>query len=180
MKAKIVTITGATCSGKTTLINKLIKTNKQLVKPTQFTTRPPRQNDPTDRDNYNFISKDQFLTKINNKELAEYCVYDSNYYGICVKSLTKAKIDNKTTIFAITYDGIQCLKKYDVLKLLLLPEKPLLPNQYFPSEIERYEHFTRDLQHWAEFDAIIVNKNNKLEQTLLTAQNYIKSFIANV
>lgn len=75
----IVTVTGYTCSGKSTLEKALnAKGFKSII---STTTRQPRAGE-VDGVHYRFVSKDYFLDSLIGEEFIEHVDFDSNYYGV--------------------------------------------------------------------------------------------------
>ena len=64
---KIILITAPSGSGKTSIVNHLMKKFPQLAFSVSATTRHPRKNEK-DGKHYYFISEEEFRKKIHNKE----------------------------------------------------------------------------------------------------------------
>lgn len=84
----VICITGVSWSGKTTIVDNLISTGK-LHKPINFSTRSERND--LEKDDYVFITKCQFETKIRNWDFCQFTFYNWNYYGISKYSFAKDK-----------------------------------------------------------------------------------------
>jgi guanylate kinase len=61
-------------------------------KPLQFTTRKPR--DDKELDDYVFLTKEQFIRKLDNGDFIEHIVYNGEYYAI-----TKYFDTSKSNVF---------------------------------------------------------------------------------
>ncbi|MGN6249052.1 MAG: guanylate kinase, partial [Ginsengibacter sp.] len=68
---KIILITAPSGSGKTSIVNHLMKKFPQLAFSVSATTRQPRDNEK-DGKHYYFISEEEFREKIHNKEFLEW------------------------------------------------------------------------------------------------------------
>jgi guanylate kinase len=79
---KRIIICGPTCSGKTILRERLEQ--KGFSFDVSYTTRGKRPNE-IDGIHYNFISKEEFQSSINNNVFYEWVKYDDNYYGTGLK-----------------------------------------------------------------------------------------------
>lgn len=105
----ILILVGRTCSGKDTVVNKLIKKHgfKKLI---TYTSRPKRKCEK-DGVTYHYISEDDFKQKINEGFFAEWKTYDTEfgiwYYGTALEDLEKS--DDKTVII-LTPDGYRDVK----------------------------------------------------------------------
>lgn len=94
----MVIILGKTCSGKDTIVNKLCNEYgyKKII---TYTTRPMRDGEINGK-TYHFITKEEFLEKINNKFFLEYKKYNTTqgewYYGCSFEDINNA--DEKSVI----------------------------------------------------------------------------------
>lgn len=102
-------IIGATCSGKTKIVDELVKRGYNKI--VTYTTRPKRDGEVDGKD-YHFVSEDYFLSKVRNNFFAEYKEYDTAfgkwYYGVSYDS-----IENSTEkdIIILTPSGVTDLKQ---------------------------------------------------------------------
>ncbi len=86
----MLVVIGPSASGKTQIVNQLIK-NYHMQKMVTYTTRKMRINE-IDGVDYHFISQDDFINKINNNFFLEYVFYNNSYYGTAKNELTKNKV----------------------------------------------------------------------------------------
>ena len=82
-KGLMVVISGPAGSGKGTVNGHLLKRD-DFVYSVSATTRAPRPKE-IDGVNYHFISKDEFLSRINSGGMLEYTEYCGNFYGTPLK-----------------------------------------------------------------------------------------------
>ena len=104
-------------AGKTSLSKKIKKEIKNFEISVSHTTRKPRKDEINGKD-YHFISKEEFLKKINNNEFYEYAKIYDNYYGTSKKAVNDLLEKNKNIIFDIDWQGTQQLVKFSNLKFL--------------------------------------------------------------
>jgi len=83
-------IVGPSATGKTVIVSHLQKISN-LKKLVTYTTRNKREGEVNDVD-YHFISKEEFINKIDNGFFFEYVCYHENYYGTALSDLTKDKV----------------------------------------------------------------------------------------
>lgn len=107
----MIVILGKTCSGKDTIVSKLVEkyNYKRII---SYTTRPMRQNEIQDK-TYHFISKEEFLSKIDSDFFLEYKKYktiDGDWYYGSAKEDYKSSDNN--TIIILTPDGLRDLKRW--------------------------------------------------------------------
>lgn len=97
-------IIGKTCSGKTAIVDKLVE--RGFKKVVTYTSRPKRKGEIDGKD-YHFISKEEFLQKIDEFFFMEYKVYQTTsgewYYGTSLDSLENT--DDGDYIIILTPDG---------------------------------------------------------------------------
>lgn len=82
----LIVITGPSGVGKTTVIKSLLKVDPDLHYSTSITSRKPRPGELGKID-YKFISKEDFLKKIENDEFVEWSEVYGKYYGRLRKDL---------------------------------------------------------------------------------------------
>ena len=106
----IFTITGASGSGKTSLVRELMKQypgryNKIIT----TTTRKPRSGELDGRD-YHFISKEWFLRELQQGKFIEHVVFGGNYYGIHNKDINAAFHSDSHSIVIVERKGAFALQ----------------------------------------------------------------------
>lgn len=161
-KNTLLTITGPTCSGKSTLEN-LLRTKYGTQKIVSFTTRKPRAGEK-DRVDYYFIPKGTVEDYEIEGKIAEHVVFGDNDYGILGSELEE-KLYAGPTVVVVEPNGVNQLAKYcraNNLKhrALFITNEPLvlaarflrrfkdddkaLPLDYAP----RLIHMIQDEQKW--------------------------------
>ena len=103
-----IIIFGKTASGKSRIVNELVKRGYKKIVTT--TTRPARK-DEVDGGDYNFISEEEFEQLINTRYFAEWKKYDTAegvwYYGSPLDEISRS--DNKSIVI-LTPDGYRDIK----------------------------------------------------------------------
>ena len=154
--------------GKTTLTKKIQQKNHSFKISVSHTTRTPRSNE-IDGVDYFFVSKLKFKELIDKKKFYEYAKIFDNYYGTLKENVDQSILKNDI-IFDIDWQGTKQLSKFknlNLIKIYLITEnkeelkKRLINrNQNTADEIEkRFKSFDKDIQHWNDYDYIIINKN---------------------
>ncbi len=105
----IIVLIGESASGKSTIEKMIVK--KGFNKIVSYTTRPIRPNE-TDGVDYHYISKEEFLNKLQNGFFAEYTIYNSWYYGIAIPD---CKDDS---VVVVEPHGFRQLKKIERLNII--------------------------------------------------------------
>lgn len=120
-KGKFIVISGPSGVGKGTICNKLFKELNAWYS-VSTTTRSPREGE-VDGVNYFFITKEEFLKKIEAGEFLEYNYYNENYYGTS-KKIVLEKMDQGVNVFSeIDVNGARNIKKIfpDALLIYIAP-----------------------------------------------------------
>ena len=86
----MIVLTGASASGKTVTALDLQKRHN-LVKAITTTTREKRVGE-TDGVEYFFVTKEEFLKRLNENKFVEHSVYNGNYYGCGIDQVSDNKI----------------------------------------------------------------------------------------
>ena len=111
----MIVLTGASASGKTVTALDLQKRHG-LVKAITTTTREKRVGE-TDGVEYFFISKEEFLKRLEENKFVEHSIYNGNYYGCGVDQVS----DNK--IVVLDPNGLHAflkLKDKNIVSFLLI------------------------------------------------------------
>jgi guanylate kinase len=98
----VVTLTGPSCSGKSTLERRLREQGFEAIIST--TTRPRRVGE-ADGENYFFVNGYKFRTMIQAGELAEHVEFGGNLYGASVAEFERVFSMNKPVVIVVEPDG---------------------------------------------------------------------------
>ena len=168
--------------GKTTLTKKIQQKYPSFKISVSNTTRTPRSNE-VDGIDYHFVSKDKFMSLVNQEKFYEYAKIFENYYGTLKKNVDDTIIKNDI-IFDIDWQGTKQLSKFKNLNLIKiylitknkkeLKNRLIKRNQNTSKEVEkRFKSFDDDIKHWNDYDYIIINDN--LEVCFKQIENIIFS-----
>ncbi len=102
-ETKVILLTWPSGSGKSSIVERL-KQEYNIIQPIQFTTRQPRND--KELDTYCFLSKEQFLIKLENGDFSEFTYYNWHWYWI------SAHFKSGTNIVIVEPVGFASLKKY--------------------------------------------------------------------
>lgn len=97
-------ITAPSGSGKTTVGRAIFGQNNELK---SFTTRKMREGE-TEID-YIFLSQDEFNERLADGNLAEFTIYDENYYGITTDEMQN-KLTKSDCFVVVDYNGMRQIK----------------------------------------------------------------------
>lgn len=122
---KIILITAPSGSGKTSIVNHLMKKFPQLAFSVSATTREPRKNEINGH-HYYFINENEFREKIHNKEFLEWeMVYEGKYYGTLKSDIERIWKQNKVPVLDIDVQGaIHVQQQYPVNTIAIFIQAP--------------------------------------------------------
>lgn len=162
----IIVISAPSGAGKTTLINKLLKTEDDFMFSISTTTRPKRW-DEVDGINYHFVSKDDFCRMINDDDFVEWAEVYGNYYGTTKKEVDRIRSSGKIPLFDVDIQGSMNLKnqlKEGVFIFIIPPSRDVLEKRLVGRETENNEQLDlrlknayKEIAEYVNFDYVIVN-----------------------
>ena len=164
----LLVISSPSGAGKTTLAH-LLAQQEKLEFSVSYTTRAPRAGEREGID-YKFVTEDEFSRMIDRGEFAEWAVVHGNRYGTAVHTVNRALDDGKDYLFDIDYQGGEQIRRQwpqeSVLVFILPPSMAELERRLrrratdSPEAIERrLAMATRELEHFGEYDYLVVNDN---------------------
>ena len=186
-KGKLIVFSAPSGSGKTTLVHYLLKKVLHLSFSISATSRKPRENEIDGKD-YFFLSKENFISKINNGKFLEYEeVYDGIFYGTLLDEVEKKWEKGKHVIFDIdVVGGINIKKLFPERTLAIFVKPPSIESleerlnnrgDDSPEEInQRIEKAKKEMEYSSQFDKVILN--DKLEESKRIAFEYVDKFLS--
>jgi guanylate kinase len=122
---KIILITAPSGSGKTSVVNYLMKKFTSLAFSVSATTREPRKNEKNGQDYY-FITEEEFRAKIQKKEFLEWeMVYEGKYYGTLKSDMERIWNENKIPVLDIDVQGaIHVQQQYPINTISIFIQPP--------------------------------------------------------
>tara|TARA_B100000424_G_scaffold102023_1_gene76760 strand:- start:40 stop:606 length:567 start_codon:yes stop_codon:yes gene_type:complete len=183
--SKFIVIAAPSGSGKTTIVNKLIKEKDlDLHFSVSATSRYPRKNE-VNGENYFFITKEEFVKKVSNNEFIEWEeVYKGVFYGTLISELENAK--EKNLIFDIdVIGGLNIKRKFKDQSLTIFIKPPSIDelekrlkkrNSETDSSIKiRIDKAKNEILLADKFDYIV--ENDILEKSYREVFNLVNNFI---
>lgn len=105
----ILVLFGPSGCGKSTVGDLLLKDDK-FSKLITDTTRLPRKGE-IDKKDYNFRTKEEFLSDIKSGKYLEYAEYSENYYGSRIESFNNMLEQKKHIVIIMDINGVKRIKK---------------------------------------------------------------------
>ena len=165
MKHSLVVVSGPSGVGKGTIVKTLVKRREDVVESVSCTTRAPREGARHGWE-YFFLSKEEFLKRVDEGDFLEYDEHFGNYYGT-PKSFVKEMLESKSVILEIDVVGaLNAKKAFPDCKLVMivppsleeLKRRLIGRNSETEEEIEkRLSRLEYELSKKDEYDFVIVN-----------------------
>ena len=112
VSGKLVIFCAPSGSGKTTIVQHLIKNNSNLGFSISATTRPKREGIEEHGKHYYFLTAEDFKQRIEREELAEWEeVYEGTIYGTLKSEIERLWEKGKTVLFDVDVKGGLNLKR---------------------------------------------------------------------
>lgn len=185
---KIILITAPSGSGKTSVVNHLMKKFPELSFSVSATTRQPRNGEKNGVDYY-FISEPEFREKIHNKEFLEWeMVYEGKYYGTLKSDIERIWKENKIPVLDIDVQGaIHVQQQYPVNTIAIFIQPPsieelkrrlkLRGSETDQSLRTRLNKSGYEMTFKEHFENIIINEN--FEKACKEADKIVGDFLNN-
>lgn len=118
-RPKVYVLVGPSGSGKSMLMDMVLKWNPEFCTVKTLTTRSPRKEAEP---NYEFVSEQEFQEMIDREELLEWSVYAGHFYGTAKYAISNVLASGKFVIKALDAEGARQVKMYypDNCKLLFV------------------------------------------------------------
>jgi len=186
MNGKLVIISAPSGAGKTTIVNHLLKEDLGLEFSVSATTRKPRGKEVNGKEYY-FISADDFKSKINKGEFAEWEeVYKDQFYGTLKSEIERIWSDNRHVVFDVDAKGGISLKniyRHQAISIFIMPPSVQeLEKRLIRRATERIENISIRIEKAREemnladmFDHIIINSD--LDRAQKEVYEIVKSFL---
>ena len=168
----LIIISSPSGAGKTTICKELLNKDKNIKISISDTTRVPRDDEVNGKD-YNFVSEEDFKSKIKNGEYVEYANVFGNFYGSLHSNVIELSKKNYDIIFDIDWQGAQQLKKSgykNIISFFIIPPsrnviyerllaRALISGDNKEAINRRMSFYDTEVSHQNEYSHIIVNDN---------------------
>jgi len=167
-KPAVFIISAPSGSGKSTLVSRLMRDVPRLVFSVSYTTRAPRGAEK-DGENYHFIAREEFETRIGRDEFLEYAQVFGNYYGTHQSVIDQAAAAGADVVLDIDVQGAGQLRQRvpDAVTIFVLaPSRQVLETRLrsrgedSDAVIERrLKDAAREIERYHQYDYVLVNDN---------------------
>ncbi len=178
----LIVISSPSGCGKGTVIKELLNVNKNLWLSVSCTSREKRVGE-VDGVDYYFLSKDEFLNRIDNNEMLEYAEYVGNYYGTPKDKIKEKLDDGKDVILEIEIQGALKIKEMlpETIFIFILPPsmqelKKRLTGRGTENEDKinkRFKQAYTEINEYSKYNYVVVN--DKIKNATLKINSIITS-----
>lgn len=169
-------------SGKSTLVSRLLASDPGLRFSVSYTTRNQRGNEKPG-ENYIYISRKEFLERIERNEFLEYADVFGNFYGTNRKNLELAATEGKDLILDIDVKGARQLKDKipaAVSIFILAPSRDILEQRLRSRSEDSQEVIQRrlrdaaeEIRNYKQYDYVLVN--HQVEESVATLAAIVRA-----
>lgn len=168
-KGEFIIISGTTCAGKGTVIEKMLAKDKNLALSISYTSRAKRDGE-VDGVDYHFISRDEFEKRIQKGEFLEYAkVRYGEYFGTAKKDVQKLLETGKDVILEIDVQGAQQIKEMFPETILIFIMAPSMNEvkrrikargkETKEQILDRFITAYREINEIPKYNYVVVNDN---------------------
>lgn len=193
----VLVISAPSGAGKTTLINRLLKSDESFLFSVSTTTRHMR-NYEMDGFDYNFVTREAFQEMIDRGEFIEWAEVYGNYYGTTKKEVDRIRKSGKIPLFDVDIQGTKNLRatlEGGIYIFIIPPSAAILKERLVGRQTESDEQLSirlanarHEISEYRIFDYVIAN--NEIEETfkklmaIITAEkcriNNMESIISSI
>jgi guanylate kinase len=180
----LIIISGPSGVGKDAIVRTLQRRENSLHFVVTATSRPMREGE-VDGVDYIFVSEQQFKDMIAQNELLEYALVYDQYKGIPKSQVRDAMASGKDVIMRLDVQGAATLRQIcpDAVLIFLIPSNQAeLEQRLMDRRTETHESMKlrvktalQELTRMGEFDYVVVNAQNCLDEAVSTIEAIIEA-----
>ena len=165
-RGSIIVISGTTCAGKGTVIEKLLETEKNLKLSISYTSREKRVGE-INGVNYYFVTGEEFEKKIEKGDFLEYAKVHDNYYGTPKAEIKEELNKGNDVILEIDVVGAMHVKKMFpevILIFIMAPSMEVVRDRIkargkeTPEQIiRRFQTAYQEINEIPKYNYVVVN-----------------------
>lgn len=181
-EALIIIVSAPSGSGKTTVVNRLLEECSRMKRSVSYTTRPPREGEK-DKEDYLFISREEFDRKVKARDFLEWEETFNNFYGTPRDQFTEAVEKGEDIILSIDVKGARSVKKAfpeSISVFIMPPSEEELASRLRKRKTDkesqvslRLKESAREIEAADEYDYLIINDD--LERSVEELKSIIET-----
>ena len=165
-KGLLFVVSAPSGTGKTTVVEELVKIVPGLELSRSYTSRPRRSNE-TDGVDYNFVSREDFEQRIFRGEFLEHADVFGNYYGTCRVETERRLASGRDLMLVIDVQGARQVRSQlpaTVGVFVMPPSFEILERRLRQRSQDTEAAMTRrlatarsEVSAWEEYDYVVIN-----------------------
>ncbi|MBE6160855.1 MAG: guanylate kinase [Firmicutes bacterium] len=165
-RGNLIVISGPSGAGKDSIVERLLKINRDTCLSISATTRSPRGQEKDGVDYY-FLSREEFEKRIKENEFLEYAEYNGNYYGTPKSGITDKLNSGKDVLLVIEIQGALKVKELikEAIFIFILPpsmaelRRRLVDRKTEDKEkiINRFKTAYREINEVTKYNYVVIN-----------------------
>jgi guanylate kinase len=177
VRPKLIVISGPSGVGKDTVIERMRQAHPEFHFAVTATTRPRRPGE-IDGVHYIFMTREEFLAARDRGEFLESAEVYGHLYGVPKERVRRALRSGKTVVVKVDVQGAASIRRLVPQAILIFLAPPSMSELMHrlrsrktddPTTLmERIATASRELAQVYEFDYIVFNETDRLDQTLAT------------
>ena len=181
-QGQLIVISGPSGTGKDTIVEKVLKKDKNTWLSVSATSRKIRKGE-VDGVNYYYMTDKEFEEKIKEDYFLEYAIYADNYYGTPKNNLIKHLDKGIDVILVIEIEGAKKIKELlpEAIFIFIMPpnEETLLKRlssrktEDKKKIIQRFNIAYQEMNEVTKYNYVVVNDN--LEEAISKVEAIIKA-----
>lgn len=171
MSGDLFILSAPSGGGKSSLAMTLVEQSQDIEVSVSYTTRAPRPGE-VDGEHYHFVSVDDFKKLLAEDQFLEHAEVFDNFYGTTHAAVKESLAQNKHVLLDIDWQGMRSIKEKipDATSIFILPPSREALRERLQSRgqddeqsiFRRMQEAVSEMQHYSEFDYIVVNDNFNL------------------
>tara|TARA_B100001245_G_C22785197_1_gene378984 strand:+ start:140 stop:742 length:603 start_codon:yes stop_codon:yes gene_type:complete len=180
----LILISGPSGVGKDTIVNLIRERKHQAHFARTITTRPLRNGEVNGKD-YQFLTRDEFESVLNNEGFLEHAKVYGNYYGVPKEEVYKPLSENRDVFLKTDVQGASTIKRIlpDTICIFIAPNSSNdLITRLNHRDTEQQENLkTRietlgaELEHIPTFDYVVINHPDGADKVVDTIDQILSS-----
>ncbi len=181
-QGRLFVLSAPSGSGKTTVLNSLMKRNPKWVRSVSATTRPPRTGERQGKD-YRFLNRLQFQKRVAQRAFLEYARVLGNWYGTPKEPIRRALQAGRDVLLGVDIQGARQIRRsgLPVTTIFLLPPSMKVLRQRLQRRgtetsrqiRDRLQLARRELREVRHYDYGVVN--DQLEEAISAIETIVQA-----
>ncbi|MFO7975866.1 MAG: guanylate kinase [Candidatus Hydrogenedentota bacterium] len=165
-KGDVFVVSSPSGAGKSIILKRVRTADPSILFSVSATTRPPREGEIEGREYY-FLTRDEFMRRVEAGEFLEWAEVHGNLYGTLRSEMDRLAASGQDAVLEIDVQGAASLRglSCDIVSVFIMPpsiaelERRLRKRGTEESKVValRVRNARREMEHYSEYDYVVVN-----------------------